>query len=594
MAPWWTIIINQIANPLIDSISIASAAQTGKTFSAIVMSLWGLFATDSPVFIIAASEATATEIVDERMRAIIRVSPTLNEKIDNRGRKEKENRIFTSSADIKVGTANSAASLASVSARILFADECAKYSSGVNREGDPISLAKNRLLAYQGTSKAVFCSTPCLEDDVFWKNLQNGIVHHWVFTCENCKNQTRPHFDRLKFDKFASPKQIESGSSPITYQCEHCENAISESQYKKQVRSGVWIVAPGQDVGKSERQVSYLVPGLLSETMTFRYQVSEFLMGKDETLQGVINSIKGDPWGKQLPTIKIESLKEAINEVDEWCVPPHTLRIVAGMDMGGDGGIEPNAETGRSYHFYMTLLAILPAGRFHFMGIKKFDKWADALEFLGSQFMCTETQTFHSVHAVFLDHGYRQEVSYSLAMHQNNLFPSKGFARCQEPVKGTLINEYNSTSYNRRISLSKSILRYSLDTTYFKDLLWNSFENKTASIANLNEDTLAELVDHLTSEVKRGVKNKHGAISFVYQTKSRNRPKNHYLDCVVYALACAQSQGLFRYDTYSLWLQSGKHDEFSNGDAPEETSTPEPSPTYQQPPDNPYGYGRLY
>ncbi len=209
-APWWKEIINKFTSNEIEQISIMSGGKTGKTTALICASIFALFANGDPSLIVAADLKTAEDILDKRIRGIIRASKSLRHLMKEGKKFNSPQQVFgPGESTIKVATANSAASLASVSVRYAICDEVAKYPHMAGDEAAPTELATVRTTAYRGMGgKSLFASTPIDEDDLFHKKYSDGIISKWFFPCPYCGEYITPDFGFLKYDRSLSPKRL--------------------------------------------------------------------------------------------------------------------------------------------------------------------------------------------------------------------------------------------------------------------------------------------------------------------------------------------------------------------------------------------------
>lgn len=550
LAPWFYELINLLEDPDIDEIQIASAAQVGKTLYELACLIYFLCKYDQPAMLVSADERLAESTIRRRLAPIIEASPELKSLIKTDREHRNTTEVWGLNASIRAAWAGSPTSLASFPAKLCVLDETAKYGDQVKTESSAVELAEARLTQYRGAgAKLISVSTPVLDDDEFGKRFNRNNQYHWSFTCPHCKAQTFPAFENLVWDKLVSIAELEKGKT-IAYKCEHCEKTIEEKEYRRLVRLGKWELKQASD--KTTKRRSYWLTGMLSQQRSFAYLVTKFLRVKESPadLQGFYNSELGRFWVQQRIEIKEPQLQALITDTPKNIVPPGTMQIVAGIDVGGDKAlpIDPLPESeGKSLHFWLSIMACLPGGRFQLIHTSYNENWSQCEAKLNETYYCPEENKYYHVANAFIDSGHTPQQITSLAV-KTGITVSKGFEFISNEFVKLQIKDTIPNGFGKKTNLASPIKYAAINTNRIKEQLTNLIE---IGFIKFNQDLHSDLFKHITSEVKRTKKTKTGLI-LVYAPKYQGIP-NHLLDTIIYALACSYIMQHFKYATLEEW-----------------------------------------
>ena len=547
LAPWFVQIIDELENAETETVNVYSAAQVGKSLLELCIMAYTLVVFDSPGLSVYPTEADSVALLRRRFLPITNASPALKEVIKFDREHKNSHEIFGQNSSFKAGWSNSAGSLASIACKVVLLDECAKYNDSVQGEADAYSLATARVATYRRQGSKIYgVTTPVVDEGPFHHHYMKGIQHEWHFHCPHCDKLSLPAWERFKWEKVESLANMRSDD--VRYICEHCEKPIKERQYFKAVRKGEWVCVDEDAADKSKANKSYHLSGLLSDAYSWDYLVKEWLKSQQspQAMQHIINSIWGNVWLEKRITIAESAISKLIIDLPALEVPPETMKIVAGLDVGGQPGLEPDAD-GKGMHFWVTLLAVHPAGKYTCIYTGRFLGWTETYKFLTQEFRCPSSNSNYFVAQAYVDSGYETADIYGLSVKNPGVFACKGLQYGTEPVKNHLIDAIQG-AFGKKKYIGANISVANIDTTYFKDRLWSLIANELIHFATgIHQDT----PKHIAAEVKRPVNKKGGRFAYCPKYKGI---ESHTLDSTVYALACSFALGDYRFNSWEEWL----------------------------------------
>jgi phage terminase large subunit GpA-like protein len=553
LLPHFKHIIDQLENPEVETITIVSSSQSGKTLALMVMILYVLLKCDDPAILACPTSDLAEDILRRRIRPVINHNPSLKRLVKQDRESKNKFEIHGPSSRAKIGW-SSPASLSSFTAKLAVADEIDKFSSYHNSESNATELIRARVTTYIGQgAKVVYSSTPTLESGLIWQSYVSGIQYEWFIMCPSCDQEHTPKFANLKWDKKADLSDLQKDRHSIQYECPHCLSLMKERQYRIAVRQGRWIEKEEQDYPqeggtektykKSIRHVSYHVHGLLSAYRSFENLVTEFIQAGSNPvrLQHFRNSVLGEPWSSGDLAVKKSDLEGMVDEdYQEYQLRPRTMCLLAGIDVGGNGDF--NKDDTDPLHFWVTVIGIQPEGKTYIAACDKITGVANLLEYLGNEYVDPETGEIQRVFQAFIDSGYRTQGVYGLCAQNPGMFPIKGMGGVSYAAKASNIDSVGWG--NSRRKLKQSVVRYDVGTDFFKD---HCFASINTGNLRFNAGLHDEYFSHLSSEVKVPVRT-GGQVKYAYRPRYEG-VNNHLLDTTCYAMALAFTLNLWKYNT---------------------------------------------
>ena len=249
-APHTVRIMDTFGLPWVREVWFLGVEQSGKTNSMLNCLAWAIEQAPGNMFYVMPSEDTVKKMVSGRLRPLLTDSPRLATHLTGRADDLALDQLRLDGLTIFPAHANSAAAMASWSARHVFADEVDKYPELTGKETSPIELIRKRTRTYRGRFKRFFASTPA--GRFIHKNTYDcHQVHQYRLRCPHCQELIRPEAAHLDLAKDATPEQVERDGCVLA--CHQCGGLIDEAMRQRAIRTGAWIAVKGGDLARPAR-----------------------------------------------------------------------------------------------------------------------------------------------------------------------------------------------------------------------------------------------------------------------------------------------------------------------------------------------------
>jgi phage terminase large subunit GpA-like protein len=195
-----------------------------------------------------------------------------------------------------VGAGN-AGNLRSMSYPVMLIDEVDAMMTELKNEGDPISLAKNRVLVpYEDTGKVLYLSTPLIRQTSKIQKLYNeGTQKKYFVPCPKCG-------EMIELKWYVSSEHTETGDTggiiyktdeegrldydSVRYKCQKCGGEFENYEKHRIVKDGEWV---SQEKPKRDRIESYYINAMYSLSFSFTGMVEEWLNCYDPVKQRIFD-----------------------------------------------------------------------------------------------------------------------------------------------------------------------------------------------------------------------------------------------------------------------------------------------------------------
>ena len=297
---------------------------------------------------------------------------------------------------------------------------------------------------------------------------------------------------------------------------------ITENHKQDILRRGRWEPVKG---GGNRRKVGFHLNALYSPFVPWGKIASEFLEAQDDPakLMDFINSRLAEPFKEVVSKRKEEDILKWKTDLPPGVGPQNTCAFVAGVDVQENG-------------FYYTIYAFEKTDaylvRYGFVG-----SWAELEEVLfASEYKVKDSEGSFRVFRVFIDAGAKTAEVYDWCRQKVPIvFPVKGAStKTGAPFRETEIEKRPRARGRRWASPLRLIL---IDTAFYKDEIARRLE---FGGLYFHSETANDFAMQMIAEEKRKVKK---GTRYVEEWVRVHRA-NHYLDCTVYALACADHLGV--------------------------------------------------
>lgn len=290
-APYQVGILNAIGDPFVESVTVMSSAQVGKTL--IVKTVIGYYIDQDPstILVLQPTLEMAETFSKDRLAPMVRDTPCLRGKIADPRVRDSGNTIlhkrFPGGHVTMVG-ANSAAGLASRPIRITIFDEVDRYPASAGTEGDPISLGRARSKTFWNR-RELMTSTPGDAET-------SRILPAWEASDQRRYWVPCPHCGEFQTLKWSGVVWSDGNADTAEYACEHCGATFGDRERNEALAQGEWRATHPE-----RRAAGFHLNELYSPFRKLREIVADFIAAKDspELLKVWVNTSLGEPWQEQ-------------------------------------------------------------------------------------------------------------------------------------------------------------------------------------------------------------------------------------------------------------------------------------------------------
>jgi len=517
-----------------EEVVICTGTQVGKSEVLLNCLLYVIAQDPSPTMMVIPRAEDGDWYAGNRVRPMVAKCPRAAERWDERRGSKLEWQFWGMS--FTLSGANSAASLASKPIRFLFLDETDKYPPYLGDEGDPISLARERLKSFAGISKCVMSSTPTLESGNIWRHFQaSDVQRRYRVPCPHCGEMQELRWDRVRWpealtEAYRTARGDEGKTRVITqrvrgetwYECARCGARIEDRPEvrREMLARGRWgDVSPPQG---PVRRVGYHLSSLYSPWLAWGDCAAEFLGSKDhpEKLRNFLNSWLAEPWVDVSSRRDVEDVLRRVGGNARGEVPREAQILTAGVDVQQD-------------HLWWTVRAWGPGAASWLVDYGRAETWADVEDVIVRRHYGE-----HQVNLALLDSGYRTDEVYQFcSQHPEICRPCKGASTTQRAP--TVISSVD----RGRFGLLKLVI---VDTIYFKDFISGRLSRRPgdAGAWTVCGDCPMEYAAHICSERRVRYQDRRTGRWVEEWQPTASHPENHLWDCEVYAAAAADLLGV--------------------------------------------------
>lgn len=538
---------------------ISTPAQSAKTTAIIAVLCHQAVYHPANTMLLLDTEHSARRLVKNRLKPALRdfaKVPSL-QKGQTSGvldvSSENFNIALASGANLIAGSAKSVSALASTPIQLLCLDEVDRYARELDGEGDPVTLAIKRTLRYRH-SMTLMTSTPTIPDGRITQYYGLGTCEVWSVKCSACGAWMPVHFDDIDF----------TGSTPV-YACPFCGQVYAERDVIE-LEHGY---APPENKtpyrdknGRIARSFKVTAP-LVHSAYTWDSIETERRQAEAIGLPAIRswrNVTVGEPY--EPPSIAITDFTGLLSRrlmYDRESLPEWVAFTVAGVDTQ-DNRFEMVVA---GYSVDTLKCAVIEHRVFFGDVINDSTVWEALKAYIGQTVFKTVDGRSLPIGLTMIDAGGHATMSvYALALQSPYVRPVRGRSYRMAEEERQIIDRVQRRALNSvgngagRIALTWVNTRYCKDLLYYR--LGEVLQNRDcglyfSSVPDLNQNE--NFFEQLTSEEKYETKN---GIS-LYRVKAARR--NEALDCMVYAMAGAESVRLSLCQLPSVTTKRGIEDE---------------------------------
>lgn len=505
--------MNAWIDPTVEEIVFKKCARIGGTSVIENLMAYCIDVDPGPMMTVQPTLEDAEDFSKENFEPLIRDTPVLAARIDERKSRRTDNKIlrkkFPGGYWVGVG-ANAPRGLRRRTIRYLFIDEASGCAASAGKEGDPIKLAKNRTVTFWNR-KMYMASTPTVEGECkISAEYEETDQREYHVPCRHCGHEQPLKWSNLKFD--------EGGADP-RYECRECGGIMRESDKRELLAAGRWIAAFPE-----RRKRGYWINVLYSPFYSWEKVVADFLSLK-RTYEGkkvFANTYLGETWHEEAERIDSNVL-HARREAYTAEVPWGVCVLTAGIDVQGNR-IEVSV-----WGWGLQEEAWLIEHQVFDGDPTQKRVWAEVQAYLESGFR-HESGIDLRIFATFVDSGAFTTHVYDFVapLVERRVFPIKGSPQHAYPLVGK----------PSRVGRRKQPL-YNLGTSSAKDVLFARLRYPMPAesafppgFIHLPDTVGLDYCEQLTAE-KAVLRYVRGVAFREYKKEGRNEA----LDCLVYAYA---------------------------------------------------------
>lgn len=341
--PYLVGIMDAVCETGVEEIVFVKPTQVGG--SETLRNLLGYFIDNDPgpCLIVMPSEASAEEMVRDRIRPLLDTTPALKRHVLPNREDNTLSCIKLDSMPIFTGWAGSPQSLASKPCRYVLPDEIDKYPPFSGREADPLSLAAERTQTFLHRKRIIKTSTPTTRDGAIWKAWEAcGDKRRFYVPCPHCGEYQILVFPQVRWPKGELEKN--QRADEVTnrklayYECKQCAGKIVDGHKPKMLNKGVWL-SEGQSIDKNgtiagdrpkTKKVGFHLNSLYSPWQTFSEIAAEFIRAEGDIglTMGFRNSRLAEPFEEQVESNRPSEIQIRTQSAPQPCTVPEWAEMV--------------------------------------------------------------------------------------------------------------------------------------------------------------------------------------------------------------------------------------------------------------------------
>jgi len=249
-APHTKKILELYGQPWVQQLWFCGVDQSGKTNTMLNAMGWGIDCAPGDIFYVMPTEHTADKVAAGKIRPMLHASPRLQRYLSRRHDDESQRRmVLANGVTIHTAWANSNVSMATYSAKYIFADEIDQFPATGGTATDPVRQILKRLRTYRGLGKAFFCSTP-QNRFIYRHTMACAQVWEHRLWCPHCGGMVRPTGDHLVVPEGAEPETLPARAVQVA--CPECGGLWGEQDLQLARLSGGWVCIRGAEVAKPD------------------------------------------------------------------------------------------------------------------------------------------------------------------------------------------------------------------------------------------------------------------------------------------------------------------------------------------------------
>jgi phage terminase large subunit GpA-like protein len=549
--PYAVEIMDSLSSPGIRQVTLRKSSQSAGTEMSSNFLGWAVDESPAPMLLVMPREDDVVRRVATRVKPMFEATPSLLRHLG--GRMDALNIGKETELDsmiLYLAWSTSAAALADNPVCYIVLDEVGKFPSRVNKEADPVSLAKDRQRTFFHRSKLFVLSSPVHEGDLICREYNRGDRRIWWAPCGDCRRWQPLAWSQVQLDKTADGRLLEPqeylDGEHAHYACRHCGALWDEARRWQAVSAGRWLPdccqldAEGRIDGQlpATTHRSYHVHALMLHPhfMTMGRMAAQWAEAQEHLkagdagpLQDFINSQLGEAWVETAKAADPQQLASHVGEVPMGLLPEAVQVVTAGVDLQID-------------HAWLIILGwgflsecwVIHAQRVETGDTSVLKNWTLLRELLATVLpRAARPEMGLPLSKIAFDCNYRRDevLDFCRQAAELPIVPVRGDPACRTLIRTAKVG---------------SDIRYDLNTGAYKDRLARLVESRSPGPGYLHlpadlGQLAPELLEHFSAEQRRPIRDRRGVVGHEW-VKRANRA-NHLWDAAVYATAAADLAG---------------------------------------------------
>lgn len=308
--PFQKPVLEAINNPLNTAgvLYVAASQRGGKTEIALNTVGYFIAHDPSPQIFVTYSVDMARKISRHRISRMIAESRVLRERVSEARSRDSGNTTLDKTYDggeLTLVGANSAGGLSMSPKRVVLFDEVDRYPASAGTEGDPVSLALTRTVAYWNAVKLYVTSPGIRETSRSWRLWGESDQREWTIDCPDCSHPQVPDWKlNVEWDK-----DEEGNHLPETarYVCRHCGSVLEERARWKACANGRYV-AGKKFTGLAGFRISALgIAHVQLERLVRQWLAAQ---GNPEELKVFKNTVLAEWWDPEYKAVDEHKIME--------------------------------------------------------------------------------------------------------------------------------------------------------------------------------------------------------------------------------------------------------------------------------------------
>lgn len=279
-APYQRGIMNAFHEAGVQTVVVMGSSQWGKTACAVNIVAYHIAHDPCPILVVEPTvEPMARDFAKNRLDPTIEASPVLAEKVSKKRSKNSSNTTLAKTfrgGSIAIGGANSAASLAQRSVRLLVLDEIDRYPAELPGEGSTIAIARKRTQTYRSRKRELLVSSPTLENAPIHYWFKRGDQRRYFVPCPSCQTMHPYEWQQVRWEN--------DDPSTARLHCPACDYAINDAERVAILSAGEWRA--GHAERRDKAVVSFHIWEAYSPLSSLSEIVGNFLSAREKQKAG--------------------------------------------------------------------------------------------------------------------------------------------------------------------------------------------------------------------------------------------------------------------------------------------------------------------